>query len=33
MRYFEDSAQFKVWLQKDFDRYGDIIRKANLKVE
>lgn len=32
-RYFEDSAQFKVWLQKDFDRYGEIIREANVKVE
>lgn len=30
-RYFEDAPVFKDWLEKDFVRWGDVIRVANIK--
>jgi tripartite-type tricarboxylate transporter receptor subunit TctC len=32
-RYFEDAPEFKVWLEKDFDRWGRVVREANIKME
>lgn len=32
-RYFEDAPEFKVWLEKDFDRWGRVVREANIKPE
>ena len=32
-RFFEDADAFKTWLQTDFDRYGEVIRVANIKAQ
>ncbi len=31
-RYFEGSAAFRKWLTDDFERWGRVIREANIKV-
>ncbi|MDM0072709.1 tripartite tricarboxylate transporter substrate binding protein [Variovorax sp. J31P207] len=31
-RFFEDADRFKAWLQTDFDRFGEVIRIANIKA-
>jgi tripartite-type tricarboxylate transporter receptor subunit TctC len=32
-RAFMDADAFKAWLQSDFDRYGEVIRTANIKAQ
>lgn len=32
-RFFEDAEKFRAWLQEDFDKYGAVIRAANIKVQ
>lgn len=31
-RYFHDAAAFRQWLAGDFERWGNVIRQANIKV-
>lgn len=32
-RFFEDADKTKAWFQEDFERYGTVIRAANIKVQ
>ena len=32
-RFYEDAADYKVWLEKDFARWGAVIREGNIKAQ
>ncbi|MDO9437112.1 tripartite tricarboxylate transporter substrate binding protein [Hydrogenophaga sp.] len=32
-RFFEDAPEYKVWLEKDFARWGAVIRDGNIKAQ
>lgn len=32
-RFFEDAAGYREWMEKDFARWGDVIRSANIKPQ
>ena len=32
-RFFEDAPEYKAWLEKDFARWGAVIREGNIKAQ